>query len=255
MNHEKETRKIRSQILNLVFNAKEGHLGSSFSIVEILYSFYLTQNTKNVDPLEKNYLIVSKGHAAIAIYVVMQYFKIIKPQDLNNFANFDSNLGGHPDFKKIPEVNASTGSLGHGLPMATGLAYSFEADKRGSKVFVLIGDGELNEGSNWEALTLIANLKLKNLILLVDNNGSTTRNSSYSNLNKILANFFETVTELDGHDILKLKKMFEQDFQKSTAFILNTIKGKGIKIMEGNPEWHHKIPNSDELQIMEKELN
>ena len=245
-----ELNKIRYSILENCFRTKEGHIGSAFSVVEILYvifqKFY-----------KKNFFILSKGHAAIGLYAIMNHFKLLKDKDYKSFCKLNSNLGGHPDSTKLSIVNFSTGSLGHGLPVSTGLAYGLIKRKDKAKIICLIGDQELMEGTTWESLHIISNYNIKNIILIIDRNNSDFRSIKFIKLKKRLSVFCDKISELNGHNIQLFEKEINKSVKDKKSFkiiIANTVKGKGIKLMENNPEWHHKIPNRGELKIFKKEL-
>ncbi len=231
---------IRKSILEISFSSKEGHIGSSFSIVEILYVYWKFFSNNN-------YFILSKGHASIGIYSVLYVLKKISKKDFFSFCKFHSKLGGHPDGNKIKVLNFSTGSLGHGLPLAVGFAMSEYLKKKKSKIFCLIGDQELLEGTTWESLHLIDHLNLKNLIILIDKNNSDFRSVRIKNL-KSKFNCFENIKvfENNGHDISNIHNIYTKlsYINKSCIVIFETIKGFGIKQMHNNPEWHHKSPDS-----------
>lgn len=242
--------KIRFSILESCYRIKEGHIGSAFSVLEILFVIFKKY-------FKKNYFILSKGHAAIGVYAVMHYFKILKNKDYKSFCNFNSKLGGHPDSTKLPNFNFSTGSLGHGLPVSTGLAFSLKKKRSKKCVICLIGDQELMEGTTWESLHIIDNYKLKNILLIIDRNNSDFRSIKFLNLKKKLSVFCDRITEIDGHNILDLEKSIGKSLKRKESFeilIANTIKGKGVKVIENDPAWHHRAPTKKELEIFKKEL-
>ena len=248
---KKHLNQIRFSILKSCYNIKEGHIGSAFSVLEILFIIFKKY-------FKKNYFILSKGHAAIGAYAVMNHFKIIKNKDYQSFCSFNSKLGGHPDSTKLPQFNFSTGSLGHGLPTSAGLAYALKKNKDRRKVLCLIGDQELMEGTTWESLHIIDNYKLKNIMLIIDRNNSDYRSIKFLKLKKRLSVFCDKIQEVDGHNLLKLDKIFKDNLKNKKSFVIiiaNTIKGKGIKSIENNPAWHHKAPTKQELLLFKKELN
>lgn len=247
---ENQLNKIRFSILESCYKIKEGHIGSAFSVLEIVFVIFKRY-------FKKNFFILSKGHAAIGIYAVMNFFKIIKNKDYLSFCDFDSKLGGHPDSTKLPHLNFSTGSLGHGLPTSTGLAFALKMKKDKKQVICLIGDQELMEGTTWESLHIIDNYKLKNITVIIDRNNSDFRSIKFLNLRKKLSAFCDKIVEVDGHNVLKLDKVIKQSLKHKKTFyiiIANTIKGKGIKSIENNPAWHHKAPSKKELELFKKEL-
>jgi transketolase len=232
------------RIIDLVYISKEGHIPSSLSILDILYVFY----EKN----KKDQLILSKGHAAIGLYVILDHFKLLKT-DITKFCQFGSLLGGHPTHK-LPNIVASTGSLGHGLPIAIGMALGNKIKKIDSRIFVLIGDGESNEGTIWESALLASHHNLNNLCCIIDYNHSGDRALNLTDLKSKFEAFGWEVLEIDGHSHSEIKLSFELIPKKPLVIIANTIKGKGISIMENNPEWHHKIPNEVEYLNIIKNL-
>ncbi len=242
--------KIRYLILESCFNIKEGHVGSAFSVLEILYVVF-----KNY--FKKHYFILSKGHAAIGVYAVMNHFKILSNKDFKSFCKFNSKLGGHPDSIKLPELNFSTGSLGHGLPVSSGLAFGLKIKKEKNKIICLIGDQELMEGTTWESLHIINNYKLTNILLIIDRNNSDFRSIKFLDIKKRLAVFCDKISEVNGHDIRSLTISIDKALKNKNKFeiiIAKTIKGKGIKAIENNPAWHHKAPSQEELKKFKKEL-
>jgi transketolase len=248
-------RVIRKRILQVAFQAREGHIPSSFSILEILYSFYL-RGPKLLQ--QSDCLVVSKGHAALGLYATLEHFNLIPKDWLDSMCKFNSQLGGHPDMRKIPTLEASTGSLGHGLPFGLGLALGKRIKGEKGTVHVLIGDGELNEGSNWESLLVAKHRKVSNLSLIVDCNESSERALSLGNLREKFESFGWRVTQIDGHSLDDLERFFNQVNSEPSSspnvLLAKTVKGKGINRMENSPEWHHKIPSQQELEEIILEL-
>ena len=241
--------KIRQDIIMTAYKAQEGHVASSLSIVELLYTLYDKILTKD------DYFILSKGHASLGLYVVLKHFGI--PIDLNSFCADKTCLPGHPDRVKLPCVCASTGSLGHGLPIGVGIAMGLKASGKKGKVFVLIGDGEANEGSVWEAANLAAYHKLDNLCCIIDQNGSADR-ALTAYLPKVFNAFGWVVNEISGHNMYDINKAINETSIPSKlpyAIIAVTTKGHGVSFMENNPEWHHKAMNWEQYQQAMKELD
>lgn len=235
----------------MVYESKEGHIPSAFSILDILYVLYkkiLKFDSKNPEWKKRDYFILSKGHGCLALYQILSLEGFFSKEKLKTFCKFDSILGGHPDRNKVPGIEASTGSLGHGLPMGLGIALSLKIQKKSNKVYVLIGDGESEEGTTWECTQIAKNLSLDNLILIVDRNRSQ-RYSAGFDYNKIWESFGWESVEIDGHDYEaienSLKKLSGSSSKKPRVIVANTVKGKGSKHMEHNPEWHHKSPDDD----------
>jgi transketolase len=246
----KITNKDIFEICEIASKSKEGHIGSSLSILNILNSVY-----ENID-VNLNPFILSKGHASLGLYLILKKYQFITQNDFESFCEYNSILGGHPHFRKIPGIFGSTGSLGHGLPIAVGKALGFKALNSNSFVTVLIGDGELNEGSNWEAFMLASHHNLDNINCIVDFNKSSERALSVINVPKAISELGWNVIEVDGHDEVSILKALNSKVKNKPNLIwANTIKGKGISFMEGNPEWHHKSPTYLELDLIKKELN
>jgi len=241
--------------------AQRGHLGPSFSVVEILrvlFDSILRFQPMNPGWPERDRLILSKGHAGLALYVLLADKGYFPKEILNGFTAFNGVLGVHPDYFKVPGVEASTGSLGHGPSLGVGMALAARMDKRDSRVFVVIGDGESNEGSVWEACMNAAKHRLDNFTLLVDYNKQQASGNveMVQPLEPFADKFrsfgFETC-EVDGHNPLALLDVltrlpFKQG--KPSAIVCHTIKGKGIPEAENNVDWHHQ--NKIDKSILER---
>ena len=254
MNNELDDKRIgllKTKIMRAAMNSKEGHIPSAFSILDILYCLYILLPKKiEINSKGTDFFVLSKGHASLALYAILEEAQIISPTWEATFGDFSSDYGGHPDMKKVAGVTASTGSLGHGLPFAIGKLLARRALGIKSKAYCLIGDGELNEGSNWESLLLASHHNLSELILIIDSNKSGDRALNLGNLESKLVSFDFEVRSINGHsheDILK--SLSDTDIQKPLAVIAHTIKGYGVKDMENNPAWHHAIPS--ETQYLE----
>jgi len=246
-------KELIEQIVKLSNTSKEGHIASSLSILDILYILYKDFITNTVEKNLGNRFILSKGHASLAYYVILNVFNLLE-EPLENFCKFDSLIGGHPS-DKINAVDASTGSLGHGLPIAIGMAMGYKILKNSNHIYCLIGDGEMNEGTIWESLLLASNHNLNNLTCILDYNHSNDRALKLDNISNKINAFNWNCIEIDGHnqDQIKSSLSIKHD-NKPTFIIANTIKGKGISCMENSPEWHHKFPNNIELQQILTEL-
>jgi transketolase len=246
-------KKIRIRILQLSNSAKSSHVGSSLSIVEILVVLYIFFIKK------KNIFILSKGHACLAYYCVLQKFGFFSNKTLNTYGKDNTILLSHVSHK-VPGVQFSTGSLGHGLPYATGRALAEKINKSNNKIFVLISDGELNEGTTWESLLFATYHKLDNLIIIIDYNKiqslDFTKNIlKLEPLNKKIQSFGCNVKNINGHNLLQVYKSFLiKKNTKPTVIIANTIKGKGVSYMENSILWHYKFPNKEELNSSIKKL-
>lgn len=250
-------KKLIYRIAEVSFKAKEGHIPSALSILDILWVIY--NNFININLIKNNspkrdFFILSKGHGCLAQYVVLEEKKFFPKNLLNSFCKYNSIFGGHPDSNKISGVECSTGSLGHGFPFATGLAYGNKLLKNNSKIISLIGDGECNEGSVWESCLLASHHNLNNLMCIIDHNRSTDRALNVDNLvNKFNAFGWKGIA-INGHSHKEIMKALLTKSKKPVAIIANTIKGNGIKFMESNPEWHHKNLNADLLRKIKMEL-
>mgnify|MGYP005994327113 FL=1 len=245
---------LRLKIVELVYKSKEGHIPSAFSIVDIIYYIYRKRIKKN-----NSKFILSKGHGALALYVVLNYFKILKTKILNLYYKNNSLIGGHPEIS-LDGVEASTGSLGHGFSTAIGIAIALKIKKNSKKkIYVLVGDGECNEGPIWESAHIAANYDLDNLICIIDNNKSSKNLLPLDNLYKKWIAFGWHVLKANGHSVKSMdnafKKIDKKKNKKPSVIIANTIKGKGVYFMENNGKWHHKVPNKNELDKIKKILN
>ena len=234
------------KILELSYTKKEGHIGSSLSILDILIVLYKNK-------IDKNKFVLSKGHASLGLYVVLDYFNMLDC-DLNTFCEFNSLIGGHPN-SKLKNVEASTGSLGHGLPIGVGMALASKIQRTDQTVYVLIGDGESNEGSVWEAALIASHHKLNNLVCIMDHNHSGDRALSIGDVVKKFESFGWHCLSVDGHNHEELLNAFNTVSEKPLFILANTIKGHGIKEMENNPEWHHKSPTLEQYKKFVLELN
>tara|TARA_B100002052_G_scaffold270936_1_gene271474 strand:- start:2094 stop:2846 length:753 start_codon:yes stop_codon:yes gene_type:complete len=245
----KDINLIRYLILKNCYQTKEGHVGSAFSILEILYIIFKKY-------IKKNFFILSKGHASIGMYAIMYFFKYINKKTFYSFCKLNSKLGGHPDSTKLPIFNFSTGSLGHGLPNSVGFAYALKQKKNKKKVICLMGDQELMEGTTWESLHAIDNYKLNNLVLIIDRNNSDFRSIKFLKLKKKLAVFCNKIYEVNGHNLINFDKILKKTLKNNlfNIIIANTIKGYGIKSIADNPAWHHRAPTAKEIEIFKKEL-
>jgi len=258
---------LRRLVVRGLDGGKRGHLGSAFSLIEalrVLYDEILKFDPQNPTWADRDRCILSKGHGCLALYAILADKGFFPAEELDRFCRFDGMLGGHPERAKVPGVEASTGALGHGLSIGLGQALAMRLQKRESRVFVLMGDGEINEGSVWEAAMSAGKHRLSNLVAMVDYNKlqSYDRTSVVQDLEPLTDKwraFGFAVHEVDGHDVDQLRHVlssvpFESD--KPSAIICHTVKGRGIAEAEGSPTWHHKSKISDdEVAAMYAELD
>lgn len=245
-----EVQRLRRLIVETAARAGEGHIASALSILDIvwvLYHYVLTIEPSRPDDEARDRFVLSKGHGSLALYVVLASKGFFPEETLRTFAKYDSPLGGHPDWHKIPGVEASTGSLGHGLPVALGMAMALRSRQSRSRVVTLVGDGECNEGSVWESLLIGAHHELSNVTCIVDFNHSTDRALSLGDLSAKLRAFGWETREVDGHDHAALGEALLSPASGPLAVVATTIKGHGCSRMEGDPAWHHRVPTSQEL--------
>jgi transketolase len=252
-------KELKKNIVLAVHKAGEGHIPSAFSVLDIIWVLYdsiLKIDPKKPKSKNRDYFILSKGHASLALYAVLAKKGFFPESELKKYCEFTSKLGGHPDRNKIPGVEVSTGSLGHGLPMAVGIAIGLKIKKMPNMVYALIGDGECNEGSIWESLLLAKEHKLTNLYCIVDDNRSSDRALNLGDIERKFKSFGWDSKTIDGHSHREIKKVMKtRKLTAPTVIIARTIKGKGISIMENNPEWHHKTPNHEEIAKIIAEIN
>lgn len=258
-NFESDTRDMRRGILNMAVLGGEGHIPSALSIVDILYVLYRDILPTPGDPSRRDpgaAFVLSKGHASLALYQALAMAGFLGEDELRSFAKYDSILGGHPDRTKVPGVVASTGSLGHGMAIAVGMALGRRATASSGRVFVLIGDGEANEGSVWEAALLAGHHQLSNLTCIVDNNHSTDRSLGLGSIAAKFDAFNWSTRQINGHDEGEIVDALALSPEgMPLAIIANTVKGKGVPSMEGNPAWHHKTPSAIELEDFMQEIS
>ena len=248
-----------------MYNGKSGHPGGSLSIADILTVLYFKE--MNIDEKEpklenRDRLILSKGHCSPALYSVLANRGFFEAEKIKTFRKLDGMLEGHPDMKKVPGVDMSSGSLGQGLSVANGMAISARLDNKNYRVYAILGDGEIEEGQIWEAAMASSKYKLDNLCVIVDKNnlqidGRTDEVMSSAPLDEKFKSFgFEVVT-IDGNNILEIMKAFAKAKtikNRPTCIIAQTIKGKGVSFMENKVEWHGKAPNEEQYNLAMKEL-
>ncbi len=257
--------KVRMGIIEGIHSAKAGHPGGSLSCADVLTYMYL--HRMNVDPKNPNdpnrdRMVLSKGHAAPALYAVLAMRGFFPMEDMKTLRKIDSYLQGHPDCLKVPGVDASTGSLGQGISMACGMALSGKISCDTYKVYTLLGDGEIEEGEVWEAAMFASHYKLDNLVAIVDNNnmqidGKISEVMSPYPIDDKFEAFGWHVINIDGHDFNRMEKAFneaETVVYKPTVIVLRTVKGRGVSYMENALDWHGKAPNDDEYKVAMDDL-
>lgn len=261
---EKDFKKIRKEILLTALSASNAHLASAYSIVELLYVLYekkiLKYDSNNPLDDKRDIFILSKGHGSLALYVILERCGFFDKKTLRSFAKPGSILGGEPTIPNISGIEATTGSLGHGLGIAIGMALSKKIDGLNEKIYCLVGDGELEEGSMWEGIMFASHYKLDNLVLILDNNklqkmGKVEEVMGINNWALKFQSFGWNTKEIDGHNINEIEKSYQELAKdKPTVIIANTIKGKGVSFMEADPRWHWRLPNKKELKKLMEEL-
>ena len=263
---KEQAKQIRRDIVSMVGAAKSGHPGGSLSAAEILTYLYFEE--MNVNPAEPKWedrdrFVLSKGHAAPVLYAALARRGFFPAEDLMSLRKIGSHLQGHPDMKKVPGVDMSTGSLGTGFSAATGIALACQLDKKPSYVYTLLGDGELQEGQVWEAAMSAAHYKLDNLIAFVDNNGLQIDGNiddvlSPNPIDAKFAAFGWHVQVIDGHDfgqIADAVRVAKAETGKPSVIVAKTVKGKGVSYMENQAGWHGSAPNAEQVAQAMEELN
>jgi transketolase len=259
------SRLIRGKLVKISNKARTPHLGSSLSCVDILVAAYwsvLNINSKKPADPNRDRLIFSKGHAATTLYQVLNMRGYFSDEILESYAKPGGVLPEHPIYKSVPGIEATSGSLGHGLPIGLGMALAAKIKKNSYKVYVLVSDGECNEGSVWEAAMLAPALNLENLVLVVDYNrwqatGRSQEIIAISPLKDKFEAFGWSSYDVDGHDInalINVLKNVPDGSGSPVAVVAHTVKGKGISFMEDDNNWHYRIPNEEEVKASLMEL-
>ncbi len=263
---KKIAKEVRLSVLEMISRTKTAHIGSSSSAIEILISLYF--EVLNVDPGDpsnpnRDRFILSKGHAAAGLYATLAAKGFIEKEDLNKYYANGSFLPGHVSRGNIPGIEASTGSLGHGLPIGTGMAWLAKKDGRRHRVFVLLSDGECDEGSTWEAVLFAGHHRLDNLVAIIDYNkwqsfGRTEDILDLEPLAEKWRAFNWSVREVDGHDVERIVSVLKQvpfEASRPSAVIAHTVKGKGLPSLEDKLESHYLSPSTEEIEKIKEELN
>jgi len=266
----KELRKtacrVRQGIVESTFHAKSGHPGGSLSAADVLtYLYFSRMRVDHANPVweERDRFVLSKGHAAPALYSVLAERGFFPVEELKTLRHIGSRLQGHPNMNLTPGVDMSTGSLGQGVSAAVGMALGAKLQQKDIRVYTLLGDGEIQEGQVWEAMMSASHFKLDNLLVMIDNNnlqidGAVSDVMSPYPIDEKLAAFGFFVQTIDGHDFEAMEKAFnraEQETGRPSAIILKTIKGKGVSFMENQVGWHGKAPNEEQYHQAMEELS
>ena len=261
---EELSKEIRREVLTMVYQSKSGHFGCSLGIVDILLTLYfkiLHINPKKPFLETRDIFLLSKGHAAVALYAVLAKRGFFPKSLLMTYFKDGSKLAGHVTLGSLPGIEATFGSLGHGLSIGIGMSLAIKHKGLPSRVYILIGDGECAEGSIWEGINFAGHHKINNLILILDNNNLQIMGHGTDILNSLpfedkFRSFGWDIKSVDGHDISAISKVLQsQTLVKPLAIIAKTIKGKGISFMENKVEWHGKCPNEEEYKLALRELS
>jgi transketolase len=261
---EEFARQVRRADLKMVRRAGLGHIGSDFSVTDILVTLYgavLSIDPRNPQDADRDRFILSKGHSAGALYAVLAECGFFPRAVLETFAAPLSPLNGHPNRTKVPGVETNTGPLGHGFPVAVGAALAARLRRSASRTYVVLGDGELQEGSNWEAAMTGSHYALSDLTVVIDRNrlqqgARTEETNRLEPLADKWRSFGWEVRESDGHDHLQLLTALGPSTSgRPVCVIAHTIKGKGVSFMEDRVEWHHKVPTDDQVTAALEELS
>ncbi len=252
----KISKEVRKDIITQIYEAQSGHPGGALSCADILTSIYFNQKNEN------DKVVLSKGHASAALYAVLAEKGEVPKEELKTFRKLNSRLQGHPSSRRLDKVDVSSGSLGQGLSIANGIALGNRLNKdKESKVYVILGDGEIAEGQVWEAAMTSAHYKLNNIIAFLDNNGLQIDGTNdevmkSKPLDKKFKAFGWNVIEIDGNDFKQIDEAIEKAkmSRKPTMIIAKTVKGKGVSFMENQVEWHGKAPNEEQYRIAMEEL-
>ncbi len=255
---------LREDILNMIFRAQAGHIGGDFSVCDILavlYFRHMNIRPEHMNDVNRDHFIMSKGHSVEALYSVLAARGFFHKEDLETFSEFGTRLIGHPN-NQINGIEMNSGSLGHGLPVAVGMALAGKLDCASYHVFVVMGDGELAEGSVWEGFMSAGHYQLDHLIAIIDRNhlqisGNTEDIMRLENLERRIEEFGWYVIQTDGNDLAALDNAITQAKRnngKPSCIIANTVKGWGVSFMENRTEWHHKVPTREEYERAMREL-
>lgn len=248
-------KEVRKDILLQIYEAQSGHPGGALSCADILTAIYFEKIN------EGDKVVLSKGHASAALYAVLAEKGIIEKEKLSTFRKLNSKLQGHPSLLKTKGVDVSSGSLGQGLSIANGIALSFKLDKKDNNVYVILGDGEIQEGQIWEAAMTASHYNLNNVIAFLDYNklqidGSNDEVMKVAPVKEKFEAFGWHVEEIDGHNFKEINEAIDNAKRqnKPTIIVANTVKGKGVSFMENQYAWHGKAPNKEQYEAAIAEL-
>ena len=259
------SKQVRRDIINMTANADSGHPGGSLSAADLMTCLFFNHmhvDPKHPDDPDRDRFVLSKGHAAPCYYAVLAEMGFISRDEFKNFRQLHSILQGHPDSKKVPGVDAATGSLGQGCSIAVGMALGAKVQHKDCKVYTLLGDGECQEGQIWESFMAAAHYHLDNLTIIIDNNGLQIdgTNDQVMGLGNIAQKFtafgFHVIEVADGNDLRQVLDALHQPAEKDvpTCILCHTVKGKGVSFMENQVGWHGKAPNAEQRDQALKEL-
>ena len=268
MNHRElqiKSVEYRKTILEIIYNGGAGHTAGSLSCIDILnvlYNNVLNIYPSNFNSFDRNRYIQSKGHSVEALYTVLSDIGFYDRDNLDTLNKFNSHFIGHPT-RKIPGIEHNTGALGHGISVAVGIAIAYKLSNKDFKVYTLLGDGELSEGSVWESFTSAKKYKLDNLIVIIDRNklqitGNTEEVNPIEPLKDKLSSFGFSIKEINGNSVQELDETFNNtplSKDKPNLILANTCKGKGVSFIENVVKWHHKVPTEKEYRLALEELN
>lgn len=256
-------RQIRLRDLQAVFEAGAGHIGGEMSAIDIMTALYF--HVLKIDPREprlpgRDRFVLSKGHTACALYVTLAKRGFIPEEEISTFLKPHSRLNGHPNCTKVPGVETNTGPLGHGLPVAVGMAKAAKLSGASYRTFVMTGDGEMQEGSNWEAIMAAAQFRLDNLTLIIDHNrfqqgASLSETNDMAPLRPKLEAFGWDVSEINGNEMAEIVAALERRGARPHCIVAHTNKGHGISFMQDRVEWHHKVPSREQYELAVAELS
>ena len=264
MNSQKLALQVRKDVLEMIHRSHASHIGSAFSVIDILavlYTYILKYDTTNFKWKDRDRLILSKGHAGSALYAILAEIGFFNKSELDTYYMNGSKLSGHISHKNVPGVEFSTGSLGHGVCVATGIALALKKNQNKARVFAIVGDGETNEGSFWETILLANQYNLDNFFIIIDRNhmqamGDISQVLETGNLDEKIKSFGWNTLTINGNDHKELLAAFKTNFCncKPTCIIANTIKGKGVSFMENQLLWHYRDPQGEFYEKAKNEL-